>query len=62
MDVTDARWRKSTRSGPNGGDCVEVADDLPGRVLVRDSKDRSGPVLAFGPGAWRSFVTKVTRD
>jgi hypothetical protein len=59
MDVTDACWRKSTRSGPNGGECVEVADNLPGGVLVRDSKDRYGPVLTFGPESWRSFVTEV---
>jgi hypothetical protein len=35
---------------------VEVADNLPGRVLVRDSKDRQGPVLTFGPVVWRAFV------
>ena len=29
MDMTGARWRKSTKSGGNGGDCVEVADNLP---------------------------------
>ncbi|MDG4835789.1 DUF397 domain-containing protein [Micromonospora sp. WMMD967] len=39
-----------------GGACVEVADNLPGVVLVRDSKDRSGPVLTFAPAAWRGFV------
>lgn len=50
-------WRKSTRSNSNGGACVEVADNLPGRVLVRDSKDPSGPVLAFGPAGWRAFVS-----
>ncbi|MDG4831874.1 DUF397 domain-containing protein [Solwaraspora sp. WMMD1047] len=55
----EPRWRKSTRSGPNGGDCVEVASNLPGRVLVRDSKDLAGPVLTFGPAAWRSFVAGV---
>lgn len=55
MAVTDARWRKSTRS--TSGDCVEVADNLPGRVLVRDSKQPAGPVLTFAPVAWRSFVT-----
>ncbi|GAA3723842.1 DUF397 domain-containing protein [Plantactinospora mayteni] len=59
MDVTDARWHKSTRSGPNGGDCVEVADNLPGRVLVRDSKEQQGPILTFGPDSWRAFVTRV---
>ncbi len=55
-DLTGATWRKSTRSGPSGNDCVEVADNLPGRVLVRDSKDQSGPVLAFTPTAWRTFL------
>lgn len=50
-------WRKSSRSNSNGSDCVEVADNLPGRVLVRDSKDQTGPALTFDPTAWRSFVT-----
>ncbi|MDG4791363.1 DUF397 domain-containing protein [Micromonospora sp. WMMD1102] len=49
-------WRTSSRSSANQGNCVEVADNLPGRVLVRDSKDRSGPVLAFAPATWRGFV------
>ena len=52
MDLTGARWRKSTRSSGNGGACVEVADNLPGVVLVRDTKDRDGGALAFGPVAW----------
>ncbi|MET8083483.1 DUF397 domain-containing protein [Micromonospora sp. NPDC005197] len=54
--MTGARWRKSTRSSSNGGACVEVADNLPGVVLVRDTKDRAGGTLAFGPVAWASFV------
>lgn len=49
-------WRKSSRSGSNQGNCVEVADNLSGRVLVRDTKDRNGGTLAFGPAAWRAFV------
>ncbi|KAB1945425.1 DUF397 domain-containing protein [Micromonospora sp. ALFpr18c] len=56
MDLTGARWRKSIRSGPDGGNCVEVADNLPGLVAVRDSKDPGGPVLVFAPDAWRAFV------
>ncbi|MFG3697411.1 DUF397 domain-containing protein [Micromonospora sp. NPDC049460] len=59
MELTGARWRKSTRSDNGGASCVEVADNLPGVVLVRDSKDRSGPVLSFGPTAWSRFVTGV---
>ena len=57
MDLTGAQWRKSTRSSTNGGNCVEVADNLPGRVLVRDTKDRDGGTLSFAPGAWRAFVS-----
>jgi hypothetical protein len=62
MDLTGASWRKSTRSSANGGDCVEVADNLPDVVLVRDTKDRDGGTLTFGPAAWRAFVTDLTRQ
>ncbi|KKK05127.1 DUF397 domain-containing protein [Micromonospora sp. HK10] len=55
-DLTGAIWRKSTRSGDNGGDCVEVATNLPGVVAVRDSKDRVGPVLTFPAAAWAAFT------
>ncbi|MEU4553674.1 DUF397 domain-containing protein [Micromonospora violae] len=61
MDMTGARWRKSTKSGGNGGDCVEVADNLPGVVLVRDTKDRDGGTLTFSPQSWRVFVA-MARD
>ncbi|MCZ7436154.1 DUF397 domain-containing protein [Micromonospora sp. WMMC241] len=61
MDLTGARWRKSSRSGSNGGACVEVADDLPGVVGVRDSKDPSGPTLAFASASWRAFVAYTKR-
>ncbi|MEO3923631.1 DUF397 domain-containing protein [Micromonosporaceae bacterium B7E4] len=61
MDMTGARWRTASRSSNNGGDCVEVADNLPGRVLVRDSKDRDGGTLRFGPTAWRAFVGLAKR-
>ncbi|GAB3942980.1 DUF397 domain-containing protein [Micromonospora vulcania] len=56
MDQPDARWRKSTRSGTSGGNCVEVADNLTGVVLVRDTKDRDGGTLSFSPASWRGFV------
>ncbi|MGC4891437.1 DUF397 domain-containing protein [Micromonospora sp. DT227] len=59
MDMTGASWRKSTRSGSNGGNCVEVADNLPGVVGVRDSKDPTGPTLAFEPASWRAFVAQI---
>ncbi|MFD6636273.1 DUF397 domain-containing protein [Micromonospora chalcea] len=55
-ELTGAQWRKSTRSGDNGGNCVEVADNLPGIVAVRDSKDPAEPALIFFHTAWTSFV------
>ncbi|MEU5942687.1 DUF397 domain-containing protein [Micromonospora sp. NPDC047548] len=58
-DLSSANWRKSTRSGGNGGDCVEVATNLPGIVAVRDSKDSLGPALAFTPEVWGDFVIAV---
>ncbi|MGI5211477.1 DUF397 domain-containing protein [Plantactinospora sp. CA-290183] len=54
--MTEPNWRKSSRSGDSGGNCVEVADNLPGRVLVRDSKDRAGGTLTFASDSWRAFV------
>ncbi|MGW0432877.1 DUF397 domain-containing protein [Micromonospora sp. NPDC003197] len=50
-------WFKSSRSSDNAN-CVEVrfADDAVG---VRDSKDRSGPALAFGAAAWTGFVATL---
>ena len=54
MDLSGARWRTATRSGNT--DCVEVADNLPGVVLVRDSKDRDGATLHVTPSSWRSFI------
>jgi hypothetical protein len=58
MDVT---WRKSSYSGGNGGGCIEVGahEQGGGRVLVRDTKDRTGPVLRLSPAAWLEFVGQV---
>ncbi|MBE1484551.1 DUF397 domain-containing protein [Plantactinospora soyae] len=61
MSTAEPTWRKSSRSSSNGGACVEVAGNRVGRVLVRDSKDKQGPSLAFGPEAWRAFVSELAR-
>lgn len=52
------RWRKSTYSSSNGGNCTEVAT-APGAVLVRDSKDPDGSRLTFSPDTWRTFADRV---
>ncbi|MFY1573404.1 DUF397 domain-containing protein [Verrucosispora sp. WMMD703] len=59
--LSGARWHKSSRSSGNGGDCVEVAGNLPDVVGVRDSKDPTGPALLFSPAAWRAFVATVDK-
>jgi hypothetical protein len=51
-------WRKSTYSGGNGSDCVEVGGSGPA-VVVRDTKNRAGAMLAFGPDAWRRFAATI---
>ncbi|MEE4420491.1 MULTISPECIES: DUF397 domain-containing protein [Streptomyces] len=58
-DLSSARWRKSSYSDTNGGSCVEVADDFPGVVPVRDSKTPQGPALIVPAGAWSTFIATV---
>jgi hypothetical protein len=53
----ESAWRKSSHSGDNGGECVEVAARE--TVLVRDTTDRNGPVLAFHGDAWRAFTETI---
>jgi hypothetical protein len=58
MDLTSVSWRKSSYSGGNGGNCIQVAD-LPGTVAVRDSKDPDGPALLFTPAEWGASPAPV---
>jgi hypothetical protein len=57
MNIT---WRKSSYSGGEGN-CVEAAD-LRNSVLVRDTQDRTGPILRFSPAVWRVFADRVKRS
>ncbi|GCB48101.1 DUF397 domain-containing protein [Streptomyces sp. NL15-2K] len=59
IDLTDATWRKSSYSNPDGGACVEVADNLPSVVPVRDSKAPAKGTLVFNTAAWGYFVGAV---
>ncbi|MFG2001200.1 DUF397 domain-containing protein [Spirillospora sp. NPDC048911] len=55
-------WRKSSHSSGQGTECVEAAAAPASRlVLARDSKDASGPVLAFSRSEWGAFLGGVKR-
>ncbi|MEV6778395.1 DUF397 domain-containing protein [Streptomyces syringium] len=60
-ELIAGRWRRSRYSNLNGDDCVEIADHIPGTVLVRDSKRPHGPALALPATAWVAFVTALNR-
>ncbi|QLJ00187.1 DUF397 domain-containing protein [Streptomyces sp. NEAU-sy36] len=54
----EPRWFKSSYSGGNATECVEAAF-VPSGVLVRDSKNVSGPILVLHGGAWQAFSEAV---
>ncbi|MFE4615241.1 DUF397 domain-containing protein [Streptomyces sp. NPDC056747] len=58
-DLNNTHWRKSSYSDGDGGNCVEVRDDVPGVVPVRDSKVADGPVLVVPAAAWSAFVADI---
>jgi len=58
-DQIEPCWRKSSYSGNGGGDCVEVARNLPGVVAVRDSKNPDGPVLIISRNEWARFISRL---
>jgi hypothetical protein len=57
-DKIDGRWRKASYSGNGGGNCVEVGNATR-VIIVRDTKNRSGPVLRFSSAVWRRFADQV---
>jgi Domain of unknown function (DUF397) len=59
--MDDVSWRKSSRSGSNGNQCVEVARTAPRQIAARDSKSPKGPILRFGGPEWQHFLGEVRR-
>ncbi|WP_019633042.1 DUF397 domain-containing protein [Actinomadura atramentaria] len=57
-DLSNARWRKASRSSGNGGNCVELAT-VPGTVAIRDSKDPQGPNLLLDRPSFHRFTTAI---
>ncbi|MGW8379945.1 DUF397 domain-containing protein [Streptomyces sp. ODS28] len=54
-DLSQPHWRKSSYSGGQGGECLEVIR-AGARIAVRDSKNTQGPVLAFPAAAFGAFA------
>ena len=54
--LVNATWIKSRRSGPTGGNCVEVAFLDGGEIAMRNSKHPSGPALIFTRSEWDAFL------
>ncbi|MCF3137260.1 DUF397 domain-containing protein [Streptomyces olivochromogenes] len=59
IDLSDALWFKSSYSNGDGGECVEVADNIPGFIPIRDSKLPHSPALILTPTAWAPFITSL---
>lgn len=53
--ISERAWFKSSYSGSDGDNCIEVANGTQA-IHVRDSKDRRSPELALSPTAWNDFV------
>lgn len=58
--LTAVQWRKSSYSGDQGGQCIEVAETLDTTIAVRDSKNPTGPILTIAPAAFATFVSWTT--
>jgi hypothetical protein len=56
-DFSDSVWHRSSLCD-DGSSCVEVAR-VEGWIGVRDSKETSGPILAFTTDDWQTFVNGV---
>ncbi|MZF55943.1 DUF397 domain-containing protein [Streptomyces sp. SID5594] len=58
-ELSTAHWRSSSYSNASGGECVQVSDDFPGLVPVRDSKNPTGPALIVRAAAWDPFISLI---
>ncbi|MCX4701147.1 DUF397 domain-containing protein [Streptomyces sp. NBC_01373] len=59
MKIKATQWRKSSYSGDQGGDCVEIAEATT-TIAIRDSKTPAGPILTLDPAAFTTFVNWTT--
>jgi hypothetical protein len=59
QDLRAAAWRASSYSNAQGGECLQIADNIPTSLPIRDSKTPTGPVLAFPAPTWTGFLTAL---
>ncbi|MFC4531135.1 DUF397 domain-containing protein [Sphaerisporangium dianthi] len=59
QELSGVQWHKSSFSGGDGSNCVEVAYLTEGRYGVRDSKARARPALVVGRAEWHVFLHHV---
>ncbi|KQX82306.1 MULTISPECIES: DUF397 domain-containing protein [unclassified Streptomyces] len=52
----ELNWRKSSYSGDQGGQCVEIAETPTAAIAIRDSKTPAGPILTIEPAAFSTFL------
>ncbi|MGF0171964.1 DUF397 domain-containing protein [Streptomyces sp. Marseille-Q5077] len=57
--LTGIHWRKSSYSGDQGGDCVEVGETQ-AVIAIRDSKNPAGPIVTLDPAAFNAFLGWAT--
>jgi Domain of unknown function (DUF397) len=58
-DLSQAQWRKATRSGDSNGGCVEIASNLPGVIAIRDSKRPGDGAHVVERAAFAAFIADV---
>jgi hypothetical protein len=59
IDLSQAAWRKASKSAPNNGGCVEIAANLPGVIAVRDSKRPEGGAHVVERATFATFLADL---
>ncbi|MEV4379488.1 DUF397 domain-containing protein [Streptosporangium sp. NPDC049644] len=59
QELHTAHWRKSTLSGDDASNCVEIANLSGNHRAIRDSKNPTGPALILTPAAWSTFAGSI---
>ncbi|WP_433224650.1 DUF397 domain-containing protein [Microtetraspora malaysiensis] len=60
-ELETASWRKATKSGSNGGDCIEVAPLPGGRVAIRDTESPGQAPFVVTASVWDAFIDGAKR-